>query len=291
MNRNRQKIFFGIGFLLPAIVLVSLIALYPVGYAIHVSLHETSYLKIGSFVGLKNYFTIFRSPEVFNSIKISCIYVFSSLALTIPLSVSIAMLLNRNRRSVNVFRVIILLPWVFSQCTAALLLAWLLNSSYGPVNYVLFTWGLDKINFFGDIKYALPSLIAVNVWWSYPLPTLFFLATLQSVPKDLYEVARIDGASGIECFMYITLPFLLNTLLVVLIMQTMLYFNMVTLVYVLTGGGPLATTETLAFKIFFETLFNIKMGHASALSVLLFLLNLFFATLYSFLLLKKEKLY
>ena len=290
MNRGYQKLFLGIGYLVPAIFIVSLISFYSVGYAIYVSLHKTFYLKIGSFVGLKNYFAVLHSSDVFNSIRVSIVYVFSSLAFTLLLSLSMALLLNRTRRSVNVFRVTILLPWVFSQCTTGLLWTWLLNPSYGPFNYVLFEWGIGRINFFGNMKYALPTVIAVNVWWSYPLPTLFFLATLQSIPKDLYEVAQIDGASSTARFAHITLPFLSNTLFVVMIIQTMLYFNMVTLIYVLTGGGPLATTETLSFKIFFETLFNVRIDRATALSVMLFTFNLFFATLYA-VVLRREPLY
>jgi multiple sugar transport system permease protein len=290
LNKGHRKVFLVVGYLVPALFVVSLISFFPVTYAIYVSLHKTLYLNIGSFVGLKNYARILRSPDILNSVRVSFMYVFSSLVLTIPLSLSMALLLNRAGKSVNIFRVTVLLPWVFSQTTAGLLWTWLLNTSYGPVNYVLFKWGLGKINFFGSIDRALLSVITVNVWWSYPLPTLFFLASLQSIPKDLYEVAKIDGASGVACFTHVTLPFLLNTLLAVLIILTMLYFNMVTLIFVLTGGGPLATTETLSFRIFLETLFNVRIDRATALSVMLFGFNLLFTALYA-ILLRREALY
>jgi len=290
MKKQHQLLLMGTGFLGPALLIIALIALYPMIYAVYVSVHETTYLQIGEFIGIDNYVQVFRSSAFMNSLKVSVIYVFSSLAIVVPFSLLVSLLLNQRRKYTNVFRVIILVPWVFSQVTAGMLWAWLLNGSYGIVNFVISTFGIQRVDFFSNVSLALPTLIAINAWWSYPLPTLFFLAALQNIPEELYESATLDGASNVDCFWHITMPFLVNTLLVVLIIQTMLYFNMVTLIYVLTGGGPLGATETLSFKIFFDTLFNMKIGTASSMSVVLFIINLLFAGLYG-LSLKQEAIY
>ncbi|MFV0428388.1 MAG: carbohydrate ABC transporter permease [Arachnia sp.] len=266
------------GLLIPSLTVVALVSVFPIAYAINLSLHETRFMEIGDFVGIEHFVAIFTTPEGLGQITRSMIYVVGSLIIAVPLSLGLASLLNQQVRFRRVFRVMILLPWVISQTVAALLWKWLVNPDYGALGLGETPWG--RIDFLAHPTLAMILLIVVNVWISYPLATILCLAALQTIPDELREAAQVDGASNFQRFLRITLPLLKPTLFVVAIQLTLLYFNMVTLVYTLTGGGPLNGTNLLslaAFKQSFE-FFNIGLG--AAYSVVLFAFNILFGAAY-----------
>jgi ABC-type sugar transport system permease subunit len=127
---------------------------------------------------------------------------------------------------------------------------------------------------------ALPILILVNTWMTYPLPTVLFLAALQAVPRELYESARIDGCGGWASFWRVTLPYLQTTIVTTAIMLTLQFFNMVTLIYVMTGGGPLGLTQTLSLRVFLDGFFNFRVAGAAAVGMVIFVLNIVFSLSY-----------
>ncbi|HWT79176.1 MAG TPA: sugar ABC transporter permease, partial [Candidatus Methylomirabilis sp.] len=160
----------------------------------------------------------------------------------------------------------------------------------GPVNFLLVTLGIGRVMFVANPGLAMQTLIVANVWQSYPYAMILLLAALQTIPTQLYEAARIDGASPPKCFRYVTLPMISNVLLVVVIMCTLHYFNMVTLMYVLTGGGPVFRTETLSLKVFLEAFTHWDMSLASTVGIAIFAFNIVFSLLY-IRLLRREALY
>jgi len=277
-------------FLAAAVLLVLLVSLYPILYAVRLSLYETEYLTIGRFVGLKNFVRAALDPRVQNAVRASLTYVFGSLALVLPIGLGLALLLNRPIRFRTAFRTILIVPWIVSQTVTAMLWAWLLNPNFGPVNYLLTTLGLGRVMFIANPGMAMKTLIAANVWQSYPYAMILLLAALQTIPGQLYEAALIDGASAAKCFRYVTLPMISNVLLVVVIMCTLHYFNMVTLMYVLTGGGPVFRTETLSLKVFLEAFTHWDMSLASTVGIAIFAFNVLFSLLY-IRLLRREALY
>jgi multiple sugar transport system permease protein len=267
-------------FIGPAIVLVVLVSIYPVFDAIALSLYATKYAEKVRFVGLQNYGELLRDPTIWKAGANSLVYTLGSLFVAIPFSLAVALLLNRPSRVQGVLRTIAILPWVISQTITALLWGWLLNADFGPVTY-----GIDGI--FGvrtailaSPIWAMVALVGINIWSSYPQATLLMLAALQTIPRELYEAAHIDGAGRATSFRYITLPLMRSTLLVVVIQLTLLYFNMVTLVYVFTGGGPLASTETLALRVLKTSFENWNLGQGAALGLIITLINLAFSLLY-----------
>jgi len=275
-----RKYWVGYLLLLPATCFVFFISIYPIIYAIDWSLYSTQYLQKLSFAGLSNYYEFIGSPRGMHAFLTTLIYCFGSLAISVPLSMAVASLLDRPVRGRIVFRAIILIPWVLSQTVVALLWKWLLDPYYGPINYVLQTLGVGKVGFLSSPLLALPTLIFVNVWMSYPLGVVLILAALQTVPRELIDAAVIDGASTWLAYRYVKFPHIKHTVLVVLILQTLLYFNMVTLIYVSTGGGPLGATETISIHLFKSAFENWKIGYASSVGVIMLVFNLLFSLSY-----------
>ncbi len=277
-------------FFSPALFLVLLVSFYPIFYAFRLSLHETDYMVMGRFVGLGNFLRAALDSRVHNSILASFGYVFGSLVLVVPIGLGLALILNRPMRFRGFFRTILIFPWIVSQTVTAMLLSWLLDPNFGPVNYLISVLGFSRVMFVANPDLAMKTLVAANVWQSYPYAMILFLAALQTIPNELYEAGRIDGASPAKCFRFITLPFISNVLMVVVIMCTLHYFNMVTLMYVLTGGGPVFRTETLSLKVFLEAFTHWDMSLASTLGIVIFAFNVIFSLFY-IKLLRREAMY
>lgn len=266
------------GLIIPSIAIVAIVSILPIAYAINLSLHNTTYMQIGSFAGLGNFLPIFTTPEGLAQIGRSLVYVAGSLLISVPLSLGLANLLNQEVRFRRVFRVLILLPWVVSQTVAALLWKWLVDPNYGPLG--LGDIAGMRLDFLSDPILAMVLLIIVNVWISYPLATILCLASLQTIPSELTEAAEVDGAGAFRRFMQVTLPLMKPTLFVVAIQLTLLYFNMVTLVYTLTGGGPLDGTNVLSLSAFKQSFEFFHLGLGAAYSVVLFAFNVLFGAAY-----------
>lgn len=277
-------------FMLPAIALIALVSVYPILYALYISLFRTRYLERIAFVGLANYQRLLADPSAWRNLLLSVVYVFGSLALVLPFGLAVAILLNQPVRFRAGFRAAIILPWVVSQTIIALLWGWLLNPDFGPAIYLLRVFGMGKVALLSEPVFALPTVICINVWGSYPMAAILLLAALQTIPPDLLDAAQVDGVSVGQKFLHITLPLIRPTLLVVLILLSLLYFNMVTLVFILTGGGPLASTEVLSLRTFNEAFQFWRVGYAASFGMVIFAVNVAISLLY-IRLLRQEPLY
>lgn len=275
---DRSPVGLSWGLVLPSIVIVAVVSIFPIVYAINLSLHDTTYMEVGEFNDFAHFLRIFTTPEGLGQIGRSFIYVIGSLLIAVPLSLGLANLLNQQVRGRRIFRVLILLPWVVSQTVAALLWKWLVNPDYGPLGLGDLPFG--RVDFLADPALAMILLIVVNVWISYPLATILCLAALQTIPEELREAAEVDGAGPFRRFMQVTLPLMKPTLFVVAIQLTLLYFNMVTLVYTLTGGGPLDGTNLLSLAAFKQSFEFFNLGLGAAYSVVLFAFNILFGAAY-----------
>lgn len=267
-------------FIAPTILLLLLVVAYPILYSIWVSVHRTEYLKIGATVGLRHYAAIIADEVVRRDVVISLKYVVGSLAGAVPFGLLLALLLDQRLPLTGWFRTICALPWVVSQTVTALLWIWLLDPSFGPVNHLLDMIGAGRVNFLASEATALPVLVGVNVWMSYPFAMILFLAGLQTIPQEVHEAALIDGASPLRKFVSVTLPLLRSTVVATCVMLTLYYFTMVTLILIFTGGGPVGSTEVLSLRVFNETFLYWRVGQASALGVVIFTLNAIFSFVY-----------
>ena len=274
VRRNHIAYFL----IIPSLIFVLLIAIYPVIYAIDWSVHGGRYLARGPYVGIQNYQRFFSQNS--HTLVVSAIYCICSLAGALFLGTLTALLLNQKIKGRTFFRIILLTPWVLSQTVIALLWKWFLDPYYGPVAHWLRQVGLQSIDFLGSPRLALPTLILINVWATYPQVVVLLLAALQTIPREVFEAAMIDGANAIRRFITITLPYLRHTLLVSVIILTSLYFNMVTLIYVTTAGGPVQSTETISIHLFKTAFEQWRLGYASAISVVMLFFNAIISVLY-----------
>jgi multiple sugar transport system permease protein len=258
----------GTGFVVPALVLLSFVTVYPVLYVIYLSLERRLLIfNISRFVGLDNYLFLFRDDRFWNAFGNTAYFTVMSVALEMGLGLSIAVLLNRSFRLKGAARAAVLVPWSVPTVVSARMWEWMYNTDFGILNYIF----RAKINWLGSPSLALNAAVFMDVWKTTPFVAILLTAGLQVIPADLYRAARIDGASAWQAFRRITLPLLKPVIIVVLTFRTLDAFRVFDAIYVLTGGGPANSTETLsiyAYKVLFQTL---QFGYGSALSLVVFL--------------------
>lgn len=270
-RRNRQ--YPGVYFI-PVIAVLLVVYLVPLVYTVWLSLHDTTFFKVGAFSGLKSFQRLFTDGLLITNTVNTLLYTLGSLLIALPLGFFSALLLNQITRLKRLARSLLLLPWLMSQATVGLIWMWFLNPSYGPLPYLLKLMGADEVTVFSDPGLALTVLIFVTAWWSYPQAMLFFMGALQMIPGELKESIQLDGGGVWHAFRYITIPFIRNTAVTVAMILIMNYLQMVTIMLVTTRGGPLNATETISLRIYNQMFTNFKMSDASASALFLFAINI-----------------
>jgi len=261
----------------PSVVLVSLVFLVPVLIVVWVSLHRMDYFEIDSFAGLGQYTELFQDSTFWQQLTITLVYVFGSLAVSVVAGFAFALLLQGTGRFRAFFRAALLLPWALSQATVALVWVWMLNPAYGPVSFLLQKLGFPQSLLLGSPTLALPLLVAVTAWWATPYAMVLFDAALQSLPAELYEAAAVDGARDRDAFFHLTVPLMKPTIAAASSFLAILFFAIVTLPLVLTGGGPLNKTETLSLNLFTESIIGGQnVGRGAAVAIVILLTNVLF---------------
>jgi ABC-type sugar transport system permease subunit len=190
------------------------------------------------------------------------------------MALGLALLLNRPFPGRTFFRTMLILPWVVSQLLTALLWRWLDSPLLGPLAYVLGVLTDSRVDILGDPSTAMGGVIVANVWRTFPYAMILILAALQTIPYDLYEAARIDGAGRWNVFRYVTFPMIQNTFLIATIILSVHYFNMIELPLVLTGGGPVNRTELLGLRVYREAFVLFKFGFGAAIAMIMFIINI-----------------
>jgi multiple sugar transport system permease protein len=263
MNRDS-----GQRFVTPALLLLALVTVYPVLSVLYLSLHRKLLIfDISRFVGLDNYLFLLQDDRFWNALGNTAYFTLLSVVLELVLGLSIAMLLQREFRFKGFVRAVVLIPWAIPTVVSAKMWEWMYNTDFGILNYLLGA----EVNWLGSPLWALNAAVFMDVWKTTPFVAILLMAGLQVIPRDLSQAARIDGAGSWDVFRKVTLPLLKPVILVVLIFRTLDAFRVFDAVYVLTGGGPANTTETLsiyAYKVLFQTL---QFGYGSTLSVVVFL--------------------
>jgi multiple sugar transport system permease protein len=256
-------------FILPAGLTIGAVTVYPILYVLWLSLHERLLIgNISRFIGLENFVRLWNDARFWNALGNTLYFTVVSVALEIVLGLAIAMLLHRTFKGKGLMRAIVLIPWAIPTVVAAKMWEWMYNGDFGVLNYLLGA----HINWLGSAAWALNAAVFLDVWKTTPFVALLLMAGLHTIPKELYQAAKVDGASPWVMFLRVTLPLLRPLLLVVLIFRTIDAFRVFDTIYVLTGGGPGNTTETLsiyAYKVLFQTL---QFGYGSTLAVTVFFL-------------------
>ena len=267
-------------FFYPSLILVAAVSFIPLFYALKQSFHGADYLKTGAFVGFANYVELLTHGGGLRNIGRSIAFVAGTLAVTMPLGIGLALLLDRPMRFRTFFRTVLMVPWIVSQLVTGLMWMWLYDGRVGPISHLLKQVGVKIAGPLTDTQWALPSLVLANTWHSYPLVMVFTLAALQTIPAEVREAARIDAQSAWRRFWHVTLPLIRNTVLVALVLTTLHTFNTVTTVLIMTGGGPAEVTEVLALRVFKEGFQFYRMEVAATAAVVIFALNILFSIAY-----------
>jgi multiple sugar transport system permease protein len=232
------------------------------------------------FVGLDNYFELLRTPLFWKSLGNTFYFVLVGVPLSIAVSLAAALLLNAPvTRFRAFFRTALFAPVVTTLVAVAVIWRYLFHTSYGLVNWTLGYVGIAPVDWLGDPAWAMPTIILLAVWKNFGYNMVIFLAGLQAIPQDLYEAARIDGASRRRQFWHITLPMLGPVLMVVGVITVAGYFQLFAEPYVMTRGDPLQSTVSVLYFMFEEGFRWWNLGRASAVAFLLFLIIFAITTL------------
>jgi multiple sugar transport system permease protein len=258
----------------PTVAVLSIFSLAPTIYGAIVSLFDVQFVALQQFVGLDNYVGVFTSPDFWSSLRVSVVFTFFSVILTVAAGFGLALLANRSLRIVPAFRTLIVLPWVTSYVVVYLIFKWILNYDDGLINVALMTMGLPKVSWLTDPTLGMGSLVLVDTWRSAPYAMILLLAGLQTIPDEIYEAAAADGASGWRAFWSITLPLMKLPLAIVLVLLTIVNFNTLVAMLVLTGGGPGRATEPLSLLMYNQAFHYFRMGPAASIAMFIFALTL-----------------
>mgnify|MGYP001554491957 CR=1 FL=1 len=257
--------------LAPGLLLSIVLIFVPVLYAIGLSLYSAkSFISPFTFVGLHNYLAIFAEVRYWHAFGHSLAYAVVTVGLQIVIGIAIAHVLNVRFPGHVVVRGIALLPYVLPSVSAAYIWRWILDPNNGLVAFTLSGFNLPVIDWFGTATMAWVSITFISVWQWTPFVTIAYLAGLQTVPAELYEAARLDGATDWQCFTRITLPTLRHVLVVILVLRGIFMFNKFDMIWLLTGGGPLNATENLAILSYDRTFNTFDIGGGAAVACSIF---------------------
>ncbi|WP_438348652.1 carbohydrate ABC transporter permease [Paenibacillus sp. FA6] len=273
-NNFSRKQTAGYGFILPSAIMLLVLIAYPIIYGFYVSLFDTNLMNRWDFVGLKYYWEAITTPDFLHSLLVTFSFTAMVLVGVFTIGISLALLLNMKLKGRTLFRVILILPYLFPEVVVALLWKWLYDPIYGLVNNILMSLHIidQPVAWLSSTSLALLAVAFVVIWKGYPLVLIFVLAGLQSIPEDLYEAAEIDGATKWKQFIYITLPSLKPVLQTTLILEAVWWFKHFTIIQLLTNGGPVNSTSVVSVDIYKLAFSDFRFGQASALAFIVFLI-------------------
>jgi len=257
----------------PAFILILALTLYPVAYSIWLSLLEKhSFFPQQRFIGLENYFYLWTDPEFWSSLWLGVVYSVWTIILQVVLGVAAALILNEAFVGRGLVRGIVLFPYMIPTIVAVILWKWLLNDTYGVVNYWTLALGIvkDPISWLGA-DHIMLSTIIMSIWQFFPFVLLSILARLQTIPEALYEAAKVDGASASRRFIHITLPQIRGILFVVILLRSIWMFTKFDTVWLMgEGAGAGRFIRTLPVYAYMRTLTYYQAGLGAALAVIMF---------------------
>ena len=279
-DKQRRLAWF---LIIPAVLVVVLVIGYPLAQVIVYSFlrYKLDGVTPATFAGLDNYVFVLSDPDWWRAVWNTLVFTFFSVTLETILGLVVALVANANFKGRTFFRIAILIPWAIPTVVSSQIWKWMFNDVYGVVNLLLTNFHIipEKIAWLAVPETAIPVIIAVDVWKTVPFMALLILAGLQTIPSDMYEAGSIDGATGVKTFFYLTLPFIMPTLLVALIFRTLDALRVFDIFYIMVGGaGDMATMATYNRLQLIDFL---DAGVGSATSVIILLFIMVFVVLYT----------
>jgi multiple sugar transport system permease protein len=261
---------FAILLLLPALVLFTLVILYPLVNSLYLGLTDRSLIYPGGgFVGLRNVRAVLGDeflPMLVNTLT----FTVGATVLPFVIGFALALVLNTGIRGQGLLRGAFLFPWLVPGVVVSFLWLWIFDANYGVLNGALRVAGLvqDNVNWLGSGTLAMAAVVIAKTWNSFPWMTVMLLAALQTVPRDLYEAAALDGAGRWQTFRRVTIPQLRGIIFIVLLLEVIWNFQQFEIIYVMTGGGPAGATTTFSVALYQEAFEAFDLGRAGAIGIL-----------------------
>ncbi|MFK0733777.1 MAG: carbohydrate ABC transporter permease [Gloeotrichia echinulata GP01] len=261
-------------FLAPALILLSVFMVWPIAYLCYLSFTSGSFTSKGTYlVGLKNYWRLLLNPDFWQVIVNTIYFTLATVVPSLVIPLGLAVLLNLSLAWRGILRSAYFLPSIISLVAAGLGFRWLFQTT-GPVNGLLNFFGIPPISWLGDTFWAMPVIILLSIWKQLGFNMVVFLAGLQAIPSSRYEAAELDGANAWQQFWHITLPGLRPTIIFVIVTTAIFTLRGFEPVYVMTGGGPLNSTNLLVYYIYQEAFGQFDFGYAAAAATVLLAVTL-----------------
>jgi multiple sugar transport system permease protein len=273
IGRSLRPELKGLLFVSPWLVGLLWFYLYPFVASLYYSFHNATAFGPGAFIGLRNYELLIRDPLFWKSLANTIYFTAGSLSIGTVLALSLALLLPKNVRGATAYRTIFYLPTVVPFTAVSVIWIWILHPQYGPLNHLLEQLGLEAPGWLSDPTWAMPGLILVSAW-SIGNMMVIYLAAMLEIPTELYEAAKLDGASPWQRLIRITIPLLTPVILFNLIVGLISGFQYFVQPYVMTNGGPADSTLVYSLYLYRNAFQFFRMGYASAMGWVLFLLIL-----------------
>ncbi len=284
MKRRNIKKLEPYAFMTPSYIVLALFMGYPLLNCIRLAFsnYKLTQLDNVTFARFDNFIRIFQDPDIgmitVNTVK----FVIITLICQLILGFILAMALKNPFKGRGIYQGLVFLPWAFSSFVVGLIFQWLFNAEFGPIVDILMKMGVSeqRISFLGSTDLALYTVIVALTWQGIPFFGIMLLAALQSVPEELMEAAKLDGASAFQRFKNVTLPCIKPTLITTTLLRTVWIFNNTDLIYIMTKGGPANSSHTLASYMFTKAYSTLDFGFASALGVIFMLILTAYTTGY-----------
>jgi len=283
-ERTKDFIFL-ILIISPALAMLIFTIGIPMVKSLYMSFFNVTLLSMHDYQwnSLTNYKNIFVDGEFIQALKITLIYVLSIVFIQFILGMMLALVLNSQIRFKKTLRTLILIPWVVPTIIGALLWMWLFQPQYGVINHILMSLNITDHSYtwLSDMNLALPAVMLAALWKQLPFMSTMLLAGMQGISEDMYEAAKIDGANRRQQFLHITLPMLKNTIKTVTLIACIENFKMFPLFWIMTGGGPLDQTTTLAIFSYKAAFIELDLGKGAAIGALWLIIMLAFSWTYT----------
>ena len=292
MNKHGQRLLsasaqtkrFGMSMITPTFIVLLLLTAYPLIFTFYYSFTDYNLLKVlknpAKFIGLKNYVKLLGNEyfrkAIWNTVKFTIFAVIFEMLFGFLMATFVHSL----RKGQKTLRTLLLLPYLLPTVTVALIWRMMLSPNYGIINQLLGSLNLPVYNWFSDIKTAFPLLLLIDIWQASPFVFLLLYAALQAVPQDQYEAAKIEGATGFETLIYITIPNIKNSLALCALLRTIDSFRLFDKVNLLTGGGPANSTTTITQYLYNTGIKVFDFGYGSAGAIVMTVLVLILASAY-----------
>jgi len=288
--KSRQT-YFAYLLILPSAAFIAGIVLYPILYTFYLSFHKMYLTQPNQipYIGLKNYIDFINTSFFWNSIARTFYFTIVSVGSELLIGLGIALLMREKLIGIRFLKMFIIIPWAVPTVVNGIMWKWIYNANYGALNGFLKTIGIitSYQPWLARPFRAMNFVIIADIWHCTPFVALILFAALSTIPKSIYDSAKIDGASAWQCFVRITLPLLNHAILVVIIIRTMEAFRVFDIIYVMTGGGPANGTQVITYYTYLETFSYLHFGRGSALSFLVSGFILIMALIYIKLLYRK----